>query len=196
MADTTSIYGWPYQEAADPPDGAQLGQDLAEAIEATVDGLDDRLDTAEARVTALRAGVFAHMNNSGVQSLANGTARIQAEFNTAVLDVPGAQCNLASDRLDIVQDGVYIVIAQATFALNVTGQRYVSIYRNASASNLAISTVQAAPTFPTRVQVVTPPTRLFAADDIRVGVCQNSGGALNTDNTQGGVFAGLYRIAD
>jgi hypothetical protein len=53
MADTTAIYGWPYQEATDPPDGASLGQDLAEAIEATVDSIDDRVDTAETDITAL-----------------------------------------------------------------------------------------------------------------------------------------------
>lgn len=41
MADTTTRYGWPYQEGSDPPDGANLGQDLAEAIEATVGDLED-----------------------------------------------------------------------------------------------------------------------------------------------------------
>lgn len=51
MADTTPVYGWPYQEASDPPDGATLGQALAEAIEATVDSIDDRLDTAESAIT-------------------------------------------------------------------------------------------------------------------------------------------------
>jgi len=53
MADTTAIYGWPYQEPTDPPDGADLGKDLAEAIEATVDSIDDRVDTAEATLVSL-----------------------------------------------------------------------------------------------------------------------------------------------
>lgn len=39
MADTTPTYGWPYQEATDPPDGASLGEDLALAVEATVSAL-------------------------------------------------------------------------------------------------------------------------------------------------------------
>jgi hypothetical protein len=47
MADTTAIYGWPYQELTDPPDGSAVGQDLAEAIEATVDGIDDRVTALE-----------------------------------------------------------------------------------------------------------------------------------------------------
>jgi hypothetical protein len=54
MADTTTRYGFPYQEAADPPDGAALGEDLAEAVETSLgtveDALDARLDLIEARM--------------------------------------------------------------------------------------------------------------------------------------------------
>src|SRR5688572_7086201 len=42
MADTTARYGFPFQEATDPPDGASLGQDLAEAVEATIGDIEDR----------------------------------------------------------------------------------------------------------------------------------------------------------
>jgi hypothetical protein len=42
---TTPHYGWPYQTLTDPPDGAGLGEDLALAIEATVQGLDTQLNT-------------------------------------------------------------------------------------------------------------------------------------------------------
>jgi hypothetical protein len=51
MADTTTRYGWPYQEASDPPDGAGLGQELAEDIEATVGGIEDDLTAVDARLT-------------------------------------------------------------------------------------------------------------------------------------------------
>ena len=47
MPGTTTIYGWPYQELADAPDGPNLGQDLADAIETTVDSIDDRVDALE-----------------------------------------------------------------------------------------------------------------------------------------------------
>lgn len=57
MADVTTRYGFPYQEAADPPDGASLGQDLAEAIDTALgtveDAADTRLDALEAADTAL-----------------------------------------------------------------------------------------------------------------------------------------------
>lgn len=45
MSATTPHYGWPYQTLTDPPDGAGLGEDLALAIEATVQGLDTQLNT-------------------------------------------------------------------------------------------------------------------------------------------------------
>lgn len=51
----TPIYGWPYHALTDPPDGADLGEDLALAIEATVSGLDVRADAGDARLTALEA---------------------------------------------------------------------------------------------------------------------------------------------
>jgi hypothetical protein len=142
---------------------------------------------------------YAHMNNSAVQSVANGTTRAQATFDTTLLDslAPGVtQCDLAGDRLVIGEDGVYVVVAQGTFALNTTGQRTVALFSGAAGANFAASTVQAAPTFPTRVQVVSPPTRLVAGDDVRLGLYQTSGGALNTDTTQGGVFLSMYKIAD
>lgn len=55
---TTPGYGWPYQALADPPNGAALGEDLALAVEATVQAnaataaaastaLDTRLDVIE-----------------------------------------------------------------------------------------------------------------------------------------------------
>ena len=48
---TTPGFGWPYQTLSDPPNGAILGEDLALAIEATVQSqvaaLATRLDTIE-----------------------------------------------------------------------------------------------------------------------------------------------------
>lgn len=57
MADTTARYGFPYQEGTDPPDGPDLGQDLAEAVETSLgtveDAHDGRLDTLETAATSL-----------------------------------------------------------------------------------------------------------------------------------------------
>lgn len=43
MPGDTTRYSWPYQSAGDAPNGPTLGQDLAEAVEATVGGIDDRV---------------------------------------------------------------------------------------------------------------------------------------------------------
>lgn len=58
MADTTARYGFPFQEATDPPDGAGLGQDLAESVEAALSDLEDRgyLFLQQVRFTA--SGAF------------------------------------------------------------------------------------------------------------------------------------------
>lgn len=52
MADTTTRYSWPYQEATDAPNGPALGKDLAEAIETTVGAIDDRETAKNAVSTA------------------------------------------------------------------------------------------------------------------------------------------------
>lgn len=57
MADVTTRYSLPYQEATDAPDGPDLGQDLAEATDAALGTLEDahdaRLDTAEADIDTI-----------------------------------------------------------------------------------------------------------------------------------------------
>lgn len=47
MPDTTTRYGFPYQESDDPPDGAALGQNLAEAVETEIGVVDDRVTVLE-----------------------------------------------------------------------------------------------------------------------------------------------------
>lgn len=47
MADATSRYSLPYQELTDAPNGADLGQDLAEAVETALGAVDDRVTAIE-----------------------------------------------------------------------------------------------------------------------------------------------------
>jgi len=88
MADTTPIYGWPYQEATDPPDGAAVGKDLAEAVEATVDSLDDRLDTAESAITNNdnNAGVTQTQTQTNSFTTVAGTEAVVVSKSYAFLD--------------------------------------------------------------------------------------------------------------
>lgn len=57
MTATTAIYAWPYPQSTDPPAGHTQIQALANAVETTVDSLDDRLDVVEPLVTANTAAV-------------------------------------------------------------------------------------------------------------------------------------------
>ncbi len=181
MATTTSNRGHSYPQSSDDFRPYEDIEELAKDVDADVE--------------AMATGVYAHIFNSVAQSIANAI-RVQGAFDTAALDVPGGQCNTGSDRIDIVQNGVYVITAQATFVNNATGYRGVSIYRNASADHLAITMVGAANGQATRVQATSPPRRLFVADDIRIGLFQSSGGALNTEITSGGVWLAIQRIAD
>ena len=61
---STPIYGLRYQELGDPPDGPALGKNLAEDVESVVNGIDERLQTTEADVTALQSAT-GHLIDSG-----------------------------------------------------------------------------------------------------------------------------------
>lgn len=51
---TTPVYGWPFQALTDPPNGADLGEDLALAIEATVAAQAALVATLQSQVAALQ----------------------------------------------------------------------------------------------------------------------------------------------
>ncbi len=55
MTATTPIYGFPYPEDTDPPDGPGQIQALAEAVESDLDTVDDRVDALEAGTAAFQA---------------------------------------------------------------------------------------------------------------------------------------------
>lgn len=101
MADTTTRYAFPFQEAGDPPDGASLGEDLAEAIETTVGGIDDRLDdaedtivtldtrldTAESDIDTLQAPPLTYLVQQATQTMANNaTNPIEFATGATVID--------------------------------------------------------------------------------------------------------------
>lgn len=54
MGTITPVYGWPYQQLPDPPDGAALGQNLALAIEATVQAQAALITSLSAQIAALQ----------------------------------------------------------------------------------------------------------------------------------------------
>ena len=58
MPASTPVYGWPYQSLPDPPDGPNLGEDLALAIEGTVQSLQSQLAAMQTRVNALTVAAY------------------------------------------------------------------------------------------------------------------------------------------
>ena len=60
----TSTYGLPYQDMSDAPDGAALGQNLAEAVETELVRVDAAAADHETRITALEGRVVAGTANT------------------------------------------------------------------------------------------------------------------------------------
>jgi hypothetical protein len=89
MADVTPRYGFPYQEAGDPPDGASLGQDLAEAIDTALgtveDAADTRLDALEADVTHLEGRLVGFDDSTSAASATSGTTELIVDTVVAAL---------------------------------------------------------------------------------------------------------------
>jgi len=69
---TTPTYGWPYQGLFDPPDGPNLGANLAVAVEGTVSGVDGRVAALEAvgvyRDSIVTVGTVGSVTFSGIPS--------------------------------------------------------------------------------------------------------------------------------
>lgn len=76
MADVTTRYDLPFQEGTDPPDGGQLGQELAEAVEAALGGVDDRVNTLQATATGPSRGVVKFANRPTNKSCTTATTAI------------------------------------------------------------------------------------------------------------------------
>lgn len=197
MADTTTIYGWPYQEATDPPDGASLGQDLAEAIETTVDGIDDRvtaaetdIDTAQADITTLQGKTTGKplciLRKSTVTSVDNAGENLV--WDTEDVDSAGIHSTVSNTgRITPNVAGWYRITATVHWASNATGRRATAILVNgANARYGQIAPGSSAGTISTTV------TRTLQAngttDYFEVFAYQDSGGALNTADTVGTVF--------
>jgi hypothetical protein len=94
MADTTTRYTLPYQETTDPPDGASLGQDLAEAVDGALgtveDALDARLDaleadTLDARIDVLEGRAVGSTFANSNASATSGTTELAIDQVTATL---------------------------------------------------------------------------------------------------------------
>jgi hypothetical protein len=82
MPGTTPEYGWRYQELADAPDGAGLGEDLAGDIETTVKAIDERNATGGTVSSGANTATFTNTSaavqapNIGMSFVAPPSGRI------------------------------------------------------------------------------------------------------------------------
>lgn len=177
MADVTPEYGWPYQEASDPPDGASLGEDLALAIEATVESIDDR-------VSDLEGIPIGRIVASGTVALAS-TSTVTIPFSgTDDIDTHGQHDPVTNNtRVTPNKAGYYRFRGTAWFAGQTTAVLSTVFFRKNGSSilapagrgkveNLAHSQVTEV------IQAMNGTT-----DYIEMQVIQQSSGSINTNQS-------------
>lgn len=98
---TTPVYAWPYQTLSDRPDGPNLGEDLALAIEATVAALAATVAALSTTVTAIQTTL---------------TNRIPQQASVAT-----SQTTTSTTYTDLATVGPAITITTGTSALVTVG---------------------------------------------------------------------------
>jgi hypothetical protein len=126
---------------------------------------------------------------NATQSIANSTETF-VTWPTLVTDTeaPGDPIYAAgsSDRLTIRTEGLYVVTASVLVANNATGIRTMAILRNPTAANNYAAAIAGNWVPPMSEDIVVNASTVIAlsvADNLRVSIFQNSGGALNVGST-------------
>jgi hypothetical protein len=122
----------------------------------------------------------ARLTRATVQSIVSGTPTF-VTWSAATFDVGGFWNAGAPTRLTIPA-GVSLVrvTGQTDWAINATGERYSSINRNGGAASAADRRV---PVSFAEANFSTGPVQVAAGDYFELGAYQNSGGALNFNNS-------------
>ena len=118
MPDTTIPRGYPYPVYADTPmDFPYAIQDLAVAIDADV-------TTVEARMPAARNRPSVRMIASTGQVITGGVSTAATFTGGAAPYDNAAMANVAANRLEITQSGVYFLTARITMTAGGSGSPY------------------------------------------------------------------------
>ena len=139
----TPIYGWPYQSLFDPPDGAELGEDLALAIEATLNGLitgsiggpiaalDTRIDTLEADTAHYGCRLY-----KTAQSIPTGAATTISWTSPEPEDTNNFWTSAAPTIITIPSNGTYGWQYNGSFATPASGRTFMSMNITSSLPNM------------------------------------------------------------
>lgn len=185
MADTTAIYGWPFQEVDDPPNGATLGQELAEAIEATVDSIDDRVSVLEPATTTKPIG---RIEQNTPQTGITDNTETAITFDTEDFDTAGYHSTSSNtSRVTPTLAGKYRVVGTVCLA---SASDYVfveAIIRKNGTTNMRGSTRVAAPVSTTvLVQVSGMVTMNGSGDYFELVMLADRSGNTATNTTVSG----------
>jgi hypothetical protein len=125
---------------------------------------------------------------SAAQSIGNNTL-VAAALDTTFIDTYGGHSNVTNNSRYIpTVSGFYIVVGTYGAAANSTGNRFVQIFKNGTQVNLGQNGGQAANSANSgALQVLTIVQCNGTTDYVETYLFQNSGGALNTVNTQTGM---------
>lgn len=125
---------------------------------------------------------------SAAQSIADSTVTALG-INTTAIDTYGGHSNVTNNsRYTAMVAGYYLVIANAGFAANASGNRLVEIHQNGGAALNIAQGVGFAPTAANNGVVSTASLSFLNANDyIEAFAYQTSGGALNTFPSQTGM---------
>lgn len=102
----TPVYGWPYQSLTDPPDGPNLGEDLALGVEATLAALAAQVTTLQSDVAALQT-VTTDLGSAWVNYVPTWTSLTGVNPTVASHDLTGSRykridANLAVAEISVV----------------------------------------------------------------------------------------------
>jgi hypothetical protein len=118
MPDVTPIYGFPYQVLGDGPNGPTLGQDLAEAVEATLQAqLALKVDKGACQLRQTVAQSVPHVTSTPIT------------LDAVDVDT-GGMADLANDRIVIQKTGIYLLTGIVAFSAHATGYRRAHVRLN------------------------------------------------------------------
>lgn len=174
----TPIYGLPYQGLGDSPHGPNLGQALAEAVEA-------QLVTINGLITALGSRVIpvAHLRQTVAQTGIATAVYTPITFNFEDLDPLGGHDNGTNPTrwtMPTGWNGAVMLAGGGKFATNTTGSRSARWAKNGAAISGSEGPGFAASDTSTCV-AKTIITDLNEGDYVELQGRQSSGGPLSTD---------------
>ena len=131
---TTPVYGWPYQALGDAPNGASMGEDLALAIEATVNALTATVASLTADLALVTGRPIARLRQTGAQAIGTG-ADTPVNFDAEDIDTHNGWVVGSPSRYTFPYTGKVVLFGGISWAASAVGLRALSWALNGAAIN-------------------------------------------------------------